>query len=314
MTVDANSGTEDEVQARLFKHFLQHKNLAGRIFYHYCSMETFRVICETKALRYSDINMMNDVTEYAWGYRVFEDAATRLLKLDPKPSGLQGVDVPFFDDVDKVMSPMQLFLHPVMCSFSKNPDVLSQWRSYADDGRGVAIGFTADCFAKMPVSLMNVEYDHEKQLTEMADILAALYDVERSGGHKRGEDFDGMCKEVAMYKLAFKNPAFFEEQEVRSLHLLQVKRDEGAITLFDPGGWLSSRENEVAGQPVKFRTRDGFIVPFVDIPFVVGKQNQPIAEVWLGPKNENADGNIMYLMNNNGFSGYQLKRSAASYR
>ncbi|MGX1164485.1 dienelactone hydrolase [Bradyrhizobium sp. USDA 372] len=67
MTVDANSGTEEKVQSRPFRHFLQHKNLAGQIYYHYCSMETFRLICEMKTLRYSDINMMNDVAENAWG-------------------------------------------------------------------------------------------------------------------------------------------------------------------------------------------------------------------------------------------------------
>lgn len=52
-------------QSRLFKHFLQHKNLSGQVFYHYCSMETFRLICDVKTLRYSDINMMNDVAESA---------------------------------------------------------------------------------------------------------------------------------------------------------------------------------------------------------------------------------------------------------
>jgi hypothetical protein len=33
-----------------------------------------------------------------------------------------------------------------IASFSQNPDDLHQWRSYADDGRGVAIGFSAKLF------------------------------------------------------------------------------------------------------------------------------------------------------------------------
>src|ERR1700686_4490856 len=45
------------------------------IFYHYCSNETFRLICENKTLRFSDVNMLNDYAESRWGYSVFEDAA-----------------------------------------------------------------------------------------------------------------------------------------------------------------------------------------------------------------------------------------------
>lgn len=312
MTLDVNSGTEEEVQARLFKHFLQHERITEDIYYHYCSTETFRLICETKSLRFSDINMMNDYAEHAYGYEIFEEAATRLLRLESKPEGLDGLDEAFMRSVDDIISPMQLFIHPVMCSFSKRPDVLSQWRSYADDGRGVAIGFSSSCFAKMPVSLMNVEYDRETQIAEMTAILAALYDVERAGGHKRAKDFRGKCQEIAVYKLAFKNPAFFEEQEVRSLHLLKVERENGTGKLVDPGRDLNGKE--IKGEPVKFRTRDGLLIPYIDIPFVVSKDDQPIVEVWLGPKNENADWNFAYLMNSNGFGGYKVMRSAASYR
>ena len=47
---------------------------------------------------------------------------------------------------------------------SKDKDVLSQWRSYANDGQGVAIGFDVD-FIEKHYSLYGAEviYDKEKQ-------------------------------------------------------------------------------------------------------------------------------------------------------
>jgi hypothetical protein len=86
MPLKVNSGDEGEVQAKLFRHFLRHK--PGDIFYHYCSTETLRTICETKTLRFSDINMMNDYAESAYGYNIFEQAAGRLIDLGIEKSFL----------------------------------------------------------------------------------------------------------------------------------------------------------------------------------------------------------------------------------
>jgi len=37
-------------------------------------------------------------------------------------------------------------LYPYISCFSLDSDSLSQWRAYADDGKGVAIGFNEECF------------------------------------------------------------------------------------------------------------------------------------------------------------------------
>ncbi|MDO8878679.1 MAG: hypothetical protein Q7V40_21585 [Pseudolabrys sp.] len=58
---------------------------ADDVFYHYCSVETFRLICEHKRLRFSDINMLNDYNENTWGYRIFEEAASMMLSKPAPP-------------------------------------------------------------------------------------------------------------------------------------------------------------------------------------------------------------------------------------
>jgi hypothetical protein len=52
----------------------------------------------------------------------------------------------------------------------------------------------------------------------------------------------------------------------------------------------------------------------VDIAMAMDKVAQPIREVWLGPKNDNALGNIVYMMSANGLKECVIKRSKASYR
>jgi hypothetical protein len=295
----------------MFKHYLRYK--PDTIFYHYCSTETFRTICETKRLRFSDINMMNDYQEWSYGYTVFEEAANVLLEVKDKHSELKGLDKEFFSKVDKIISPTQLFIHPVMCSFSKNPDMLSQWRAYGDDGCGVVIGFSGETFGEMPVSLMNVEYDRKTQISEMTDILAALYSAEQAAPTKGGQEFRDRCVEIGMYRIAYKNPSFFEEREVRSFHLLHVRKHvDGTRVLVDPGGTAGKRK--ARPEPVKFRIKGNDLIAYIDIPFRVDDTHQPIKEVWRGPKNDNSDGNFGYMLNGYGFSGYSIQHSKASYR
>ena len=51
-----------------------------QLVYHYCSAETLCAILESRNIRFTDINMLNDATETQWGYAAFEEAATRLIK------------------------------------------------------------------------------------------------------------------------------------------------------------------------------------------------------------------------------------------
>jgi hypothetical protein len=285
---------------------------ASDVFYHYCSVETFRLICEKKTLRFSDINMMNDYQENAWGYRIFEEAAGLMLR-KPAPPGLEGLDKSFFDAVDKIISPAQFIAHPLLCSFSREPDVLSQWRAYADDGTGVAVGFSGDALKALPCMLLNVEYDRQRQIADMIETLGSLYVAEMGRKHSRGTEFKEMCMQLAIFKIAFKNLAFKEEKEVRSIHLLAVKTDGNLPRLVDDGG-LTHGKDLVNGQPVKFRTRGDGLIAYIDIPLTMPDTCDPIKEIWLGPKNGNWPGNVMYMMSGYGLKEFNIKRSLASYR
>ena len=281
------------------------------ILYHYCSTATFLSIVQTEKLRFSDVNMMNDVNEWGYGYGLFESAANALLELVPQKPALEGLDRTFLDSVDDYLSPKQLKSHPVIACFSKEPDVLSQWRGYADDSKGWSIGFDAQAIAAMPVTLLDVLYEPNQQIIEVRNFLAAMYIVWQE---KAGEFADAVGKDAALlssYLLAYKHPSFREEKEVRALHELRVDIAEDGWELVDEGGTADG--NEIDGELVQFRAVGNAVTAYVDIP-LQRPNDRVIKELWYGPSNCNGPGNALYPLTQYGHRSVKLHWSASSYR
>jgi hypothetical protein len=283
----------------------------GQIIYHYCSSGTFLSIIRNNSLWLSDANMMNDAEEGRYGYAMFEQAATDLLKNKGKYPKLDGLTVDFFNSVDDYLSPKQLRSHSVITCFSKQPDILSQWRAYAHNAQGWAIGFYAESIAKMPVTLLDVLYDPSLQLEELKNTLSAMYILWR----ERGGDFRTAVGDDAAFLacllLAYKDPSFSEEQEVRALHELRVDLNPDGWLLSDEGG--TANGEEVRGQPVKFRSTESAIIPYIELP-LSNSSGGVIAEVWLGPRNPNRPGNAIYPLTQFGHRNVKLRRSTSPYR
>jgi hypothetical protein len=289
-----------------------YKPKAEDILYHYCSVETFAAIAEYKTIRFSDVNMMNDFNETGYGYEIFEEAANRILMNEELLKKIPNFDRNALDKIDEVVSSYQLYMHPVIACFSKNPDVLSQWRGYADNATGVSVGFSATLLDAMPVTLLEVEYNREKQLSEMIVAILAIHMADQERGGQFDRAFKDDCAVLAAWSFGFKSAAFAEEQEVRCLHMLDVVTSEGRPRLVDAGG--ESEGRPVKGQKVKFRVVEGAVIAYIDIPLPIKKKTQPISEVWLGPKNTNGPGNILYLLGGNGIDGVRMAHSNATFR
>ena len=285
----------------------------NRIVYHYCSAETMKVILESAKLRFTDINMLNDIQETRWGYSAFEEAATRLIKRKDLPETTPEITVAFCDSVDEILSKGQMIVHPFVTCFSLDGDSLPQWRAYADDGRGLAIGFRASKILELPLTMLAVEYDREKQIKEMMQALVAVHfrknAVEQSERDKVFED----CVLMATYMTAFKHDTFIHEREIRCVHTVRVKRVGENMRFVDLGG-LNPEGSRVPPSPIFFQVRDNHLSAYLDMPFA-GPDNEPtIAEVVLGPKNFSNFGNIFLFLGALGYSDVVLKKSRAPYR
>lgn len=100
-----------------------------RVLYHYCSVEAFIGIVDSGLIRLSNSYALNDYRENTW-INPFIDQKIKELRGE-KTSGF----------LDKVIANYNLNnIIPYVASFSSESDVLSQWRAYAEDGRGIALG------------------------------------------------------------------------------------------------------------------------------------------------------------------------------
>jgi hypothetical protein len=284
----------------------------NEVLFHYCSASSFQSIVETGKVRFTDINMLNDTAEMHWGYSVFEEAAGRLIKI-AETKALKGLNKAFFDKVDEIIAPLQHRIHPFVFCLSRERDSLGQWRAYADDGRGFAIGFSAIAIKCMPVSLLAVEYEREKQVKEMMDALGATFLENQADEQIFGKKFFESSTMIGSYMLAFKNPSFRDEKEIRCLHLVDVETNEKIMKLKDSGGVLGDGE-QVAGEDVRFRVQDSALVPYLDMPFRRNFESSAIKAIDLGSRNPNWPANILYFAGALGYEHLRIRKSTSTYR
>jgi hypothetical protein len=127
--------------------------------------------------------------------------------------------------------------------FSRNRDELGQWRSYADNGRGYAIGFGASAFqtdTKKPlppdeaVAVGPVSYDmaaNEKRISDViekaADLLLRARAQKLLADDKTADEFmqelarQSLASPLIWYAITSKHPAYRNEDEVRLVMLGQ---------------------------------------------------------------------------------------------
>ena len=194
------------------------------MIYHYCNITAFNSIIATKQVWLTDITKLNDCSEYKSGF----DLILEILK----KKGL--ADKPVLQDIhtDKLNNNFQIL---VGC-FSQEGDAGSQWRLYADDSRGLSIGFdeaeidqfnmfnrfTENSFQPITshVKLCEVHYDS----LEFIDKITNLID--------RMEQNNPILKDQLMafalrrFAALYKDPYFKDEREIRAMVEIESSRDE----------------------------------------------------------------------------------------
>ncbi len=284
------------------------------MMYHYCSGQTFHSVIANRTLRFSDINLLNDAEEGRWGYQVFLEAANRLLTREDIPASVPVIPVEFIDKIDEVWFSSSFKISSFLSCFSKDGDSLSQWRAYADDGRGFSIGFSLKELRRLPIQILEVLYDPKEQLEEMMIAVGGMF-LEMEGESKQDDDewFRNQAMLLKSSAVAFKNPAWRDERELRCQHVVLVNVDGPVWTIEAAGG--ESEGDPVPPLDIGFQVRDrGTIVPYFDMPFEVSDDHTPIVEIWLGPKNPNAPGNVRFLLGNSGYGEIPLKFAGGAYR
>jgi hypothetical protein len=240
------------------------------VVYHYCSVETFIKIVTSKTMWLTNLFFMNDATEHYWlrdKARKYIDEQTRQ---HPHDFG--------YEYLDTILK--QEWMQEIYCGcFSERGDLLSQWRAYGGDGTGVAIGVSTSHLQRMCTGLdghiCNVIYEDKQQ----DDLIQAVFDLPDVQGDEQTIEQGSSMILGRLFEAAsrVKSQAFTEEAEWRVVCEPHTSFGEEEPTI-----WSKARTP-------KFRDRRGVITPFMEIPFVDGRDyckrgNEPLKEVIFGPR------------------------------
>lgn len=264
------------------------------IIYHYCSAQAFQAIIQSKMLFLTDVTTMNDTMECEWCKNIIYAELKKFL------SCLKGKDM--MNDI--LMQTSFNLRDRFICCFSEEGDLLSQWRAYADDGRGFAIGFSINEMGllqslpmthvdkKYSTGLCKVVYDESEQRKSVADCIQEIIS---------GKDYINCVARMAQLSTIFKNPAFEEEQEWRIVHTPLILNDDKDVKII---GAVSDYDFRIT----KFGMSPYFRWAFPD------ENSSLIKEIIMGPQNMTTENNLSFFLHKMGLKNVEIKRSRASYR
>lgn len=262
------------------------------ILYHYCSNFAFHSVITQRRIRLSLLSQSNDAME---GRHII-DLVSRLL-----PDGFEHKD-----DALQILHSLISIQSAVGFCLSAKRDLLSQWRGYADDAQGVAIGFNKDALntlADENIIILTRAHYNEKSLTDTigphVKTLVELYEKRKTTSRIEISDeleIQNILITLARHAYFAKAPFFEEEQEWRIFQVL-VNASASQLDLPDCH-FVPSHER---------------LKLYRDFP-PTGFAPSMIREVVLGPRNRTPVDVVRIFLDSRGFDHVSIGRSFGTYR
>lgn len=235
------------------------------VLYHYCGVESFYNIVESHTIRLSDVFKCNDYEECRWlVYHLFDSIGYTSIEKERLAHEI----------IESTISSLGIY---AIC-LSEECDLLSQWRGYADNGSGVSIGFSAECFieSQRPYFSNFGKIKYGELLRDKA--------IKKIISSSNPED-DGIRLIVnALYEHIleipfFKNSSFDQEKEWR-------------FVATGSKSWSKTNNNKVGFRDKKlrfsgsnYRTDGVNLISYMNFDFSKSKK-EFIKEIWIGPKSQ----------------------------
>lgn len=316
----------------------------NKLVYHYCDNYKMANILSGKILRMSDITKSNDYEEVKMFFPGILDAIEDEYRKDEFP--LQYMDRTNRDALGKLLDWEYDILRYefdrggvtnfVVC-FCEEGDVLSQWRGYADNGKGCSLGFSVKeledyCNTyKGILRFEQVDYKTVKEInvTIVEEALKVLNELRGLRNwivenlpslHEEKIDkmfqyyFHQMISNVLMSSLKYKNETFQEEQEWRLFFSQQI---------YKYAKWIYGDEEietivyddmlKVIKNRIEFNVTSDDLIPFYPIKFTEISPN-PIKQVIVGPQNKIMEKDFSLYVASNKLNDIDFRYSRISYR
>jgi hypothetical protein len=295
------------------------------------------LILKKKSLRLTNIIKSNDQSEVIYALSVIAHTTEQALLNYKKYRS-------FRNDVRKMINALSVerifdsllleskLVYYATC-FSRESDLLSQWRGYANDGNGVAIGFFEPHLLKLhnqkdtSINYSTVCYDERKLQNRVKKFINRRFDKLDKFKESTISDYENVLSSLltwATYNAVFyKNPSFLEEKETRLVYYpfgnIRSLRDRissgmgvGSFRLYDRmmeqyeyydesnvhGNFsLSRQEFEVRGN----RLKSYYDLSFSEIaPYLV-------SSIVLGPKTDVNDSDLRLFLYSNDYDCSHIK-------
>jgi Protein of unknown function (DUF2971) len=276
--------------------------------YHYTNMAGLLGILSSEEIWLTDIFHLNDPSELGYGINMARD----ILEAEAKRHRNEQVDnfCRFATHV-LVKAGGEIFGFYV-ASFSREDNDLGQWRAYADNGRGVAIGLSPTLFAVAAdqsrlgpaekTIVTNVTYERTTCLRNFGEAIqravAILARGQRHGASTadRKEFGEELGRRLAVpmfhHAISCKHTAYEHERETR----LFLVNDRSVL---DP--------------IAKFRTRGSNLVPYLASPLRV-RSPGAITKIMIGPAaDELAEHAVQAFLRRHGLSPDIVEKSGIPY-
>jgi len=283
-----------------------------RALYHYTGAVGLKGVLDSQQFWFTDYRHLNDPGELHFGVECVHRALSAAIEgTDDRVSFFLRFAADLFSLEN--LDPLAFFV----ASFSHARNDLGQWRAYADNGRGFAIGFAPGMFETRPVLsaspdenafLSRVHYDPEAAMSRIRlgiDHAASIFcetaeeNAELLRDRAVGLPFiDLLAKRLIASWLLWcalttKHPAYAREEEVR-LIIMGTAARLLAVT--------------------RTRTRAGELVPYVAHPWAI-QQPDDLAEIIIGPAAApDTERSLHTLLATRGLQGGKTERSDIPYR
>jgi hypothetical protein len=295
------------------------------VVYHYCSMASFLSILKTNSLRLSNITKSNDPTEITNVIPVLKEVTKDVLTDYNKQMSTQ---YQFADNtisllIDRFFEDLSKNFY-VIC-FSEKRDLLSQWDRYADNAKGVAIGFNTRHFVKLQIETGS-QYIFGKIIYDQNVLVRSVEHFLRHEIDKKWRSCDDLhnmnlienvttnlvCT-ILQFSVLFKDEFFLEENEWRLVYnpLGRIRRLGYASAYHDRLLETDQYRHEQSGftrTGYQFVVKGNSISSYVDLSFE-SIRDALIQEIIIGPKSSlRPDDKDLQLFL--AFHGYRISKLA----
>ena len=285
----------------------------GMPLYQYTNAAGLKGILDSQQMWFTDYRFLNDPSELRHGMDMAHDM------LRDAQTGSDKRVCYFLECIAEMfcLENVEATLAFFVASFSRARDDLGQWRAYADNGRGFAVGFSPRMFrvkdepnqspdenaymGSVLYDVGEVQTRHRLAIDEAVKIFlmtanaqAALMS-DRATGIAFINEFSRhiIASPLIWNALTSKHPAYRHEEEIRLLMM-------GTTDIFTPF--------------IRTRSRNGDIIPYISHPWNVHEPGA-IVEVLVGPAAPiGAEDAVRMMLATYAIGGVEVGRSDIPYR